>query len=282
LNEQFRAAPRHLLPEILALVLTGILTSVVAMSNAQIEPITAFPETPSGATLNMLTYVIPMAIVATLMYILVKYGFEKVLRYLLKIAVIISLFTLLNWYMNAILMIIPLPSGVGEYVSMLTPIILTALIGYSINKATGMIQVLSTTALGAMIGTFLGISIPTMTAVILLIGLSAYDILAVYRGPIGKIAEKAELENMKGATLTYGDLTVGLGDITFYSMLASHAMFNFGSVTYLVTSIGLLMGTFLGFKMLERREMFPGLPLSLISGLALMLATVWMQGLRIS
>jgi hypothetical protein len=38
-------------------------------------------------------------------------------------------------------------------------------------------------------------------------------------------------------------------------------------------------GTFLGFKMLEKREMFPGLPLSLITGLASMLATASIQGL---
>jgi presenilin-like A22 family membrane protease len=277
-DEKFKAAPRHLLPEISAISIAGILTSIVISSKIELETITVFPETPSGATLNMLIYVVPMAIVATAMYILVKYGLEKILKHLLKIAIVIVLFALLNWYTNALLRMTAIPSAILDTVLILSPILLTILMTYVINRVTGVIQIFTVTVLGAMIGTFLGTSIPTMTAVILLIGLSVYDMIAVYRGPIGKIAEKTELETLTGATFTYMDLTVGLGDVVFYTMLASHAMLNFGLTAYLVTSVGLLVGTFLGFKMLERRDMFPGLPFSLISGLVLMLATAWAQG----
>ncbi len=278
LSDQFKVVPRHLLPEISALVFSGILTIIVVSSKIELETITMFPETPSGATLNMLVYVIPMATVATAMYFLVKYGLERILKYLLKIAVVVVLFALLNWYMNALVRITTLPTWLSETILIAAPILLTILMTYIINKATGLTQIFTVTILGAMIGTFLGTSIPTMTAVVLLMGLSVYDIIAVYRGPIKKIAEKTDLEDLTGATFTYRDLTVGLGDVVFYTMLAGHAMFNFGSAVYLATSVGLLVGTFLGFKMLERREMFPGLPLSLISGLLVMLAAVWAQG----
>ena len=58
-------------------------------------------------------------------------------------------------------------------------------------------------------------------------------------GPIGKIAEMADLEDFKGAVFTVGDLTIGMGDLVFYSMLVSNAMVNFGELAY--------FGSFAGF-----------------------------------
>jgi hypothetical protein len=111
-----------------------------------------------------------------------------------------------------------------------------------------------------------------LTAIALLLGLAGYDLFAVYRGPIGKIAQSADLEEFTGAVFTYGDLTVGMGDMVFYSMLASNSMMNFGPLPFLGASIGLIIGAFLGFKMLEGREMFPGLPFAILLGLGLMFA----------
>lgn len=279
MTQKFRAEPQHLLPEVATLVLAGVLSVVVISSQIEVETLTAFPETPTGATLNTVIYVATMAVVATLMYLLIKYGLERVFRLVLKFAVVLVSFALVNWYSNAFLTLAEIPSGPSDAISIFATIILTALLSYIINRMSGALQIVAVTALGAMIGTFLGASIPTMTAAVLMLGLSIYDVLAVFRGPIKKIAERTELENLSGATFTYRDLTVGLGDIVFYSMLASHAMFSFGHIAYLTTSLGVMGGTFLGFKMLEKREMFPGLPLSLITGLAFMLATASVQGL---
>jgi presenilin-like A22 family membrane protease len=123
-----------------------------------------------------------------------------------------------------------------------------------------------------MTGTFLGVSIPALTAAALLLALAAYDLFAVYKGPIGKIAQSTDLDEFKGAVFTYGDLTVGMGDMVFYSMLASSAMMNFGPLPFVAAAIGLIVGAYLGFKMLEGRDMFPGLPFAVILGLASMYA----------
>jgi len=121
-----------------------------------------------------------------------------------------------------------------------------------------------------MTGTFLGVSIPMLTAIALLLALAAYDLFAVYKGPIGKMAQTADLEEFTGAVFTYGDLTVGMGDMVFYSMLASIAMINFGPLPFLAAAVGVIAGAYLGFKMLEGRDMFPGLPFAVVLGLALM------------
>lgn len=116
-----------------------------------------------------------------------------------------------------------------------------------------------------------------MTAIVLLIALAVYDLVSVYRGPIGKIAEMADLEDFKGAVLTVGDLTIGMGDLVFYSMLVSNAMVNFGELAYVGSFAGVLIGSFLGFKMLERRDVFPGLPIAICLGLIAMIVLSQLQ-----
>jgi len=277
LEEKFRATTTHLLPEIWTLIAAGILAVGILESKIEVEIITAFPETPSGATLNMTLFIVIMAVIATVMYLLIKHGLEKIFRAIVKVAIVLVLFTLLNWYLAAFFAIVRITEKFADWISIVAALALTVALAYAINYTKGPIQLVSITSLGAMLGTFLGASIPTLTTIILLLGLAGYDIVAVFKGPIGKIAEKTELENLSGATLTFGELTVGLGDLVFYSMLASHTMLSFGFIPYVSAFIGIIVGTFLGFKMLEKRSTFPGLPLSLICGLGFMLITVFLQ-----
>lgn len=277
MEEKFRATAIHLVPEVATLIMAGILATAVLESKMEVEAITAFPETPTGATLNMTMFVAIMAVIATVMYLLVKHGLERIFRLILKIAIVAVLFALVNWYAEAFLAILRAPIDLAAGATFTSSLVLTAALAYAINFTRGATQVVAVTFLGAMLGTFLGASIPTLTTIILLLGLVCYDILAVFKGPIGKIAEKTDLENLSGATLTFGDLTVGLGDLVFYSMLASHALFTFGLISYVAASIGVIIGTFLGFKMLEKRSTFPGLPLSLICGLGILALTILLQ-----
>ncbi|HEX4919118.1 MAG TPA: hypothetical protein VFV92_00070, partial [Candidatus Bathyarchaeia archaeon] len=82
-----------------------------------------------------------------------------------------------------------------------------------------------------------------------------------------------------GAMFSYRDLTIGMGDLVFYSLVATTALVNFRLFSFVGAAIGILFGTFLGFKALSRYEMFPGLPFSLLLGVAGMLLVAWLQGL---
>jgi presenilin-like A22 family membrane protease len=253
-----------------ALLLSGVLTYGLQASNAEVAAITIFPETPSGATLNASFFVVMMAVAATLIYLLVKRQKKRIVKYLITGAILFVAFFLLNWYSEL-------------YAAQLSPIldvygygwigltgIVSALLLVGLNRGPQGIRILSITIIGSLTGTFLGASIPTVTAIVLLAALAVYDLVSVYRGPIGKIAEMADLEEFKGAVLTVGDLTIGMGDLVFYSMLTSTAMVNFGTLSYLGAFAGVLAGSYLGFKMLERREVFPGLPFAICIGLAAM------------
>ena len=109
-------------------------------------------------------------------------------------------------------------------------------------------------------------SIPTLSAVIILCFLAVYDVIAVFRGPVGKIAQTG-LEKLPGLSFSFKDLTMGLGDLVFYSLLSGHMLLNFSLVASIASIMGILVGCLLAFKMLERRGMFPGLPFPLLFGL---------------
>ena len=271
MTTRFKATPGQIIPVVAALLLSGGLTFGLQTSKAEVVPITVFPETPGGAALNASVFVVMMAATATLIYLLVKYRRKQLVKYLITGAMLLVTFFLLNWYSEL-------------YATRLSPIIdvygyqwialtgfASALLLVGMHKGQGGVRLLSVTIVGSLTGTFLGASIPTMTAIVLLIALAIYDLVSVYRGPIGKIAEMADLEDFKGAVFTYGDLTIGMGDLVFYSMLVSNAMVNFGTLAYAGSFAGVLVGSFLGFKMLEHRDVFPGLPFAICFGLGAMI-----------
>jgi hypothetical protein len=107
--------------------------------------------------------------------------------------------------------------------------------------------------------------------------MAAYDVVAVYRGPVGKIAAVG-VEHLPGTSFSFKDVNVGLGDLVFYSMLVSRMFLSFGWGTCIAATLGVLAGSLLSFKMVEKRGMFPGLPFSVALGLLASLVTVLAGG----
>jgi presenilin-like A22 family membrane protease len=273
LTNEFKAKPDQLLPEILAIALAGVLTYSLQASNAPIVAITFFPETTSGVTLNAAIYVIMMATAGTVMYLFIKYGLKRFVKHLINIAMFALLFFLFTWYGALYADTLPSILISSIWVWSIISLLASLALALAIYKSKGPLHFAAIILIGGMTGTFLGVSTPTLTAAALLLALAGYDLFAVYRGPIGKIAESSDLDEFKGAVFTYGDLTVGMGDMVFYSMLASNAMMNFGPLPFVGAAVGLIFGAYLGFKMLEGRDMFPGLPFAVILGLGSMYAT---------
>jgi hypothetical protein len=272
-GKKFRAKPEHLIPEVFAVTLAGALTYTLQASNAPIVPITIFPETTSGVTLNAAIFVALMATMGTVMYLFIKFGLKRVVRYLINLAMFALVFFLFTWYGSLYANILPPVFTSSLWPWLIISLLATAALGYSILKSKGAKHLAAVIIIGGMTGTFLGVSIPTLTAIVLLLALAGYDLFAVYKGPIGKMAKSADLEEFTGAVFTYGDLTVGMGDMVFYSMLASISMVNFGPLPFIAAAFGVVIGAYLGFKMLEGRDMFPGLPFAIVLGLAAMYIT---------
>lgn len=277
MSPQFRASPSQIVPVLAALLLAGVLTYGLHSYRAELVTITVFPETPSGVTLNASIFVVMMAVAAALIYLLLRYGRKRVVKYLIATAMFFVTFFLLNWYTEPYGSYLAPVVDVYGYPWVAATVAAAVLLLIGLYKGPELIRLLSVIIVASLTGTFLGVSIPTLTAIVLLLALALYDLVSVYRGPIGKIAKMADLEEFKGAVFTVGDLTIGMGDLVFYSMLVSNAMTSFGMLAYVGALAGVAVGSFLGFKMLERREIFPGLPLAITMGLTSMLILTQLQ-----
>ena len=274
-HRAFKPHLRHLYPVILSLAVTGLLGYPISNQVVPQAQVTLFQgDTLSSAGLNAVIFVIALGGSATAMLLMVRRGRMKFIRSLIKAAVLIVSFAVAFWYTSSIFFLIPnSPSD---------PLATIILLGLSLGTAVAIAltifgrarkyQLIGVTLIGALTGIFLGYSIGPLTALVLIGALVIYDIVAVFRGPVGALAKTIEEGDLPGAVCTYGDLTIGMGDMVFYSLVATTALVYFGGVlSFFGAAIGILAGTYLGFKALSKYEMFPGLPFSLLLGVAGML-----------
>ena len=263
-NDQtpFKPRPKHLLPIVLGLAATGLLSYPISISQPLPAPVTPFSGSSlTNASLNALTFVLALAASATIMFLLIRRGRMKFIRRVIKAALILVSFAVAFWYSASLL-------NLDASVLLVLSIAVAALIAITVFGKGRIRQLVGVTALGALTGVFLGSSIPLLTALVLVGALVVYDIVAVFRGPVGALAKTIGAGDLPGAMYSYGDLTIGMGDLVFYSLVATTAMVTYGVVSFIGAALGILLGSFLGFRALSRFEMFPGLPFSLLLGVA--------------
>jgi len=198
---------------------------------------------------------------------------------LVKGALILVSFAVAFWYSTSLLAsIVDLSTNLWTIVSLLLSLGVAAGIGLTVFGKEQTRQLSGVTSLGALTGVFLGYSIGLITALVLVGALVVYDIVAVFRGPVGALAKAVEAGDLPGAMYTYGELTIGMGDLVFYSLVATTAIVSFGLLSFFGTAVGILAGSYLGFRALSKYEMFPGLPFSLLLGVVGMLLTAAATG----
>ncbi len=269
----FKPRPKHLLPVVLGLLATGALAypiSLVTPPQAQVTPFDV--NSVTGASLNAVVFVFALGASATVMFLLIRRGRMRFIRLLIKGALVLVSFAVAFWYSTSILAsIVDLSTNLWTLVSLILSLGIAAAIGLTIFGKGQARQLSGVTALGALTGVFLGYSIGLVTALVLVGALVVYDIVAVFRGPVGALAKAVEAGDLPGAMYTYGELTIGMGDLVFYSLVATTAMVSFGVFSFFGAGLGIIAGSYLGFRALSRFEMFPGLPFSLLLGVAGML-----------
>jgi presenilin-like A22 family membrane protease len=274
-SKVFKPHPKHLLPVFLGLLATGILAypiSIVAPAQAQVTPFDV--NSAAGASLNAVVFVFALGASATVMFLLIRRGRMRFIRRLIKGALVLVSFAVAFWYSTSILAsVVDLSTNLWTLVSLLLSFGIAAAIGLTVFGKGQSRQLSGVTALGALTGVFLGYSVGPVTALVLVVALVVYDVVAVFRGPVGALAKAVEAGDLPGAMYTYGELTIGMGDLVFYSLVATTAMVYFGLFSFFGAALGILAGSYLGFRALSRYEMFPGLPFSLLLGVAGMLLT---------
>jgi hypothetical protein len=126
-----------------------------------------------------------------------------------------------------------------------------------------------------IVSVFLALVLPSWTLIIILIGISIYDIYSVREGPIKKVIEITEERKDKdfvlNLTVSIGEWEIGIGDLVFYSLLVSHTVLYFGILPWIFSIIGLVIGLSITLVILIRKKLLPGLPIALGIGMIPML-----------
>jgi|YelNatPaOPRAMG01_1025707.scaffolds.fasta_scaffold00133_24 presenilin-like A22 family membrane protease len=266
LDENFRAELVHLVPITISLLFGVSYAYLLKASEMQLFEITPFSEESStGPVGNALYFVLLVCCGALTLFFLLKRGNFRLIALITGFALASAVFLLSMVYFYAFSRVfIPLPT---EALVVLSAAI-TVFAGYVLWGRRSRLGDFVVLLLGGALGALLGACIQTLSTVLILCFLAVYDAFAVYRGPVGKIAH-AGLEKLKGLSFSFKDIQMGLGDLTFYSMLVGHMLLYFGFFPCLASMMGVFIGCFLAFKMLEREGIFPGLPIPIFLGLAL-------------
>lgn len=268
MEKRFKTRLLYLAPIAGSLLVGTLCVFLILSSSIPIYQVTPFSEENMGlfaSFSNAFYFVILAGIGATLLYLLIKRRSRRLISMITGIALTTAFLMLSIVYLSAAFSMIDVPYW--EEIILTASIFMTAAADFVIFRVHGKPASLVVLCIGGALGAFLGISIPTLSAALILGFLGVYDVFAVYRGPVGKIAHSG-LEQLRGLSFSFRDIQMGLGDLTFYSMLSGHMLFNFGITSCIASTIGILSGCFLSFKMLEKKEMFPGLPLPIVLGLA--------------
>ncbi|MFX0058753.1 MAG: hypothetical protein ACFE85_01505 [Candidatus Hodarchaeota archaeon] len=136
-------------------------------------------------------------------------------------------------------------------------------------------------------GASLGVIMPLWTTLSILIGISLWDIFAVFykKGPIKQMFDlasqnKEDLSNKEieekiktgEAIYDISKIEIGIGDLIFYSLLTSSALIHSTSLLVLIlTSIAIIFGTGITLIGLKKNKILPGLPISIFLGITTML-----------
>ncbi|MEM3566558.1 MAG: presenilin family intramembrane aspartyl protease [Candidatus Bathyarchaeia archaeon] len=259
----FKAGLIHLAP-VLVSVSVGILCAYVLFTSPiELYSVTPFSEDPAGSIGNAVYFVVLVGAGATILFVLFKRKRNRLIAIVVGFSLTTAAFLLSFVYFSAAFGLLGF-----SFIEILVPTsaLLTVTVYYVVFKTRSRVSDFIVLLLGGALGAFLGACVPTLSAVLILCFLAVYDAFAVYRGPVGKIAREG-LEKFRGLSFTFRDIHMGLGDLTFYSMLAGHMLIYFGLLPCLASVTGILLGCFLAFKMLEKGGVFPGLPFPIAFGL---------------
>jgi len=276
-DDKFKFQIVYLLPILASLIFGLGCAYLIAPHQTELIPQSTpiSSDTPGAPVLNGLYFVILVAISASIFYILLKRKSKGIIKALIIVAMttaslLLSLVYLLALFSNS-------PAWTFYLVIALS-LVLTALFDLAIFRFGGIARNAAVICVGGALGIFFGSSLLQFgglySVILILAFLAVYDVFAVYRGAVGKIAESSGLDELQGLSFSFKDIQMGLGDLVFYSVLTGAIFFNFMNILPTIGAIiGILAGSIITFFMLEKKGIFPGLPFPIMLGLAAGLIT---------
>lgn len=175
-----------------------------------------------------------------------------------------------------------LPSELEMPVSIVAAVAVVVVIGYTVFvRNRPWLSNVVIAFVGAEVGSFFAGTLSPLNSfpwisLLLPLAFAAYDIYAVFRGPLKHLIGTSPGVALNGMSVKLGEFTLGLGDIVFYTMLPSMALYYVSYATSyfngiyasLVTMLIMDAGVGLTLFLLSKRRLLPGLPIPMLLGVA--------------
>ena len=277
-QDKFKFEIIYLLP-ILASLLFGLGCAVLLApqetGGISVAPISG--NTVAAPVGNALYFVVLIAVAAAFFYVLIKRKNIRVIKGLIVVSMTTASLLLSVVYLLAIF---PYFDGVYYFIAVIA-VAVSILFDLAVFKLGSIPRNVAVICVGGALGIFFAKFIPLSSAIALLAFLAVYDVIAVYKGPVGKIAQSSGLDMLQGLSFSFKDIQMGLGDLVFYSMMMGTMYFSFlpSLLPTITTVAGILAGSILTFFALEKKGIFPGLPFPIMLGLAAGIITALLLGL---
>ena len=141
-------------------------------------------------------------------------------------------------------------------------------------RKAGFLRAISATLLGAVLGAFL----PVLFTIPFLVLLSILDPLFIESKMLRQSIGVGAFDNLVTVTtLPLAGIDIGIGDLMAYSILATASIIHAGILVALVTTVLILTGVLLTFRITSTRHVVPGLPIPLWLGLVPNIVAVLIQ-----
>jgi hypothetical protein len=166
-----------------------------------------------------------------------------------------------------------LDANTSFYLSMALAASTVVLLGLiATRKIPASFALVITGLLSAEAGSYFASAIPILTAILLPLAFSAYDIYTVFRGPLKTLINTVPEESLGPMSSKIGDFSIGTGDTVFYAMIPALGYFQFGFSSAFLAILAVDVGVVVTLYLLSRVKLLPGLPIPMALGVAVLLA----------
>lgn len=250
---------------------------LITLLNAPVYSVTGYSYTPLGTSAagsagNALLFVASVFIATIIMLWLVRKKMTLSFKFLIFGAIALSAYFLtlitldsLLSFLNLGLDTVPL-----EIIISFTPVIAIAYTTFF--NGSKLISTAVLALLSAEVGSFFASTFPPITALLLPVIFSVYDIYAVFKGPLRELVTIAPSNVLTNLSVRVGEFTIGLGDTMFYAMLPSFSAYMLSLECTIFTLSAIDIGFIITLYLLSKRRLLPGLPIPMALGLVTILA----------
>jgi hypothetical protein len=254
--------------QLFALFITKVNAPVVAESGVQYD----VAGTSSGGSLANALILVFFVFLATLAAVwLVRQRRVKVFMAFIFLGTSIALFllTLLSSLSVTSSYMDPNSSFYLSLAFASATVVILALV--TLHRIPSGFALLLTGLLSAEVGSYFASTIPILTAMILPLVFSLYDIYTVFRGPLRSLVTTLPMDSLSAVSSKIGDFSIGTGDTVFYAMVPALAYYRFAISSAFVALVAVDIGVAITLYLLSRAKLLPGLPIPMFLGMAVLL-----------